>query len=76
MNKIVDIKGIIYGNEGDVCNCGHMLCYHLIEDGTDGTIQGCQIRGCDCKNTWLEKYKDTSIPVNIVNKKPCNPTGA
>lgn len=42
----------VYGDEGDVCDCGHLYCYHLADDSTDGTIAGCQIVGCGCKKVW------------------------
>lgn len=49
--KIVD--GFLYGNEGDRCPvCEHLFCYHCDNDPEDGTVGGCQVQVCNCKNIW------------------------
>ena len=42
---------VMYGEDGDVCDCGHLYCYHCCDDPEDGTVAGCQVTGCTCKNT-------------------------
>lgn len=48
-------KDTLYGEEGDLCGCGHLYCYHCEEDKVDGTVAGCQVQQCDCKKVWRGK---------------------
>lgn len=43
----------LHGEEGSACDdCWHLFCYHCHEDSTDGTVAGCQVKGCKCKRIW------------------------
>lgn len=43
----------LYGDEGTSCDdCWHLCCYHCDDDPLDGTIAGCQMKGCKCTKVY------------------------
>ena len=46
---------VMLGEEEDLCDCGHMYCYHCDDDLAADGMPGCMVAGCECPNTWQDE---------------------